>query len=300
MSWLALACVTDANAHVTLMQKEASPGSGYRATLMVPHGCAGSATTKLTVDIPEGLIAVKPMPKPGWTVEFVKGPYERTYDFMHGIKFSDGVRKIAWSGRLDDAFYDEFVFSGFVAGSLAAGSSLYFPVVQECERGSENWNQIPAAGQDPHALKSPAPSLRLVANATGPKFRAASLVIDAPWIMATPKGAKVAGGYLTVNNSGTSADRLIGAHIEGAGRVEIHEMTMRDGVMRMRPVPGGLEIFPGTAVELKSGGFHLMGVDLRRAFEAGQTVKGDLVFEKAGSVPVEFSVRAMGESQHRH
>lgn len=167
--WIAaLACTaavvaSPAAAHVTLERSEAMPGSGYRAVLRVPHGCERSATIKLRVQIPEGLIAVKPMPKPGWSIAVSKGPYARPHEFMHGITFSAGVRDITWTGRLDDDFYDEFVFSGFLPAALPADTTLVFPTMQECETGSASWTEVPAPGQDPHALKFPAPSLHLVA-----------------------------------------------------------------------------------------------------------------------------------------
>ena len=290
---------TPALAHVTLERAESAPGASYRAVLRVPHGCAGSATTKITVQVPEGMIAVKPMPKPGWTLTVKKGPYEKTYDFMHGIKMSAGVREIAWTGRLD-----EFVFAGFVASSLQPGATLAFPTVQECEKGTERWVDVAADGQDPHALKAPAPLVRLAqASGGGHEGHAAhaaaaatsgNISIEAPWLRATPSGAKVAGGYMKITNNGKEPDRLVGGTIEGTGRFEVHEMSMVDNVMRMRELANGLTIKPGETVELKPGGYHIMGLDLKNGFKAGQTVKGTLVFEKAGSIPVEYSVAPIG------
>src|SRR3954471_877122 len=86
-----------ASAHITLETRQATVGSSYKAVFAVPHGCAGSATTKLRVQIPEGVIAAKPMPKPGWTVDAVNGKYAAEYDF-HGSKVSDGVKEVVWSG----------------------------------------------------------------------------------------------------------------------------------------------------------------------------------------------------------
>ena len=111
---------------------------------MVPHGCAGSATTKIRVQIPEGVIAVKPMPKPGWNVEAIKGKYAAEYDY-HGSKSSEGVKEVVWSGgKLADDNYDEFVISTFLTGGLKPNTMLYFPVVQECEQGVSRWIDIPA------------------------------------------------------------------------------------------------------------------------------------------------------------
>src|SRR3954471_10793637 len=153
-----------AHAHVTLENRQAAVGSYYKATFAVPHGCAGSATTKIRVQIPEGVIAVKPMPKPGWNLEAVKGKYAASYDY-HGAKLSEGVKEVVWSGgKLADDNYDEFVFASYLTGNLKPNSMLYFPVVQECEQGASRWIDIPAEGHDAHGhdSKSPAPGVKLM------------------------------------------------------------------------------------------------------------------------------------------
>jgi copper(I)-binding protein len=134
-------------------------------------------------------------------------------------------------------------------------------------------------------------------------IRAGSLVIEAPWSRATPTGAKVAGGYVRITNSGTEPDRLLRASVDVAGRGELHEMSMQGGVMRMRELEAGLEIKPGQTVELKPGGFHLMFMDLKAGLKEGDAVPGTLVFEKAGTVPVTFRVGglgAQGAPEHAH
>jgi uncharacterized protein YcnI len=157
-----------AYAHVTLEQTTSSPGSFYKAVLRVPHGCEGSATVKLTVQIPEGVISVKPMVKPGWTIEVKRGAYAKPYSFLHGAKFTEGPREITWSGgNLPDAFYDEFVISTFIAGELPAGGMLYFPVVQECEKGTHHWIAVPSADKPADKLGDPAPGLKLLPKAKG-------------------------------------------------------------------------------------------------------------------------------------
>ena len=157
------ALATPAFAHVTLEIQEARIGAPYRAVLRVPHGCEDAATIALRVRIPDGVIAVKPMPKPGWTLATVTGKYGKTYTFFHNTKLSEGVVEISWSGgKLPDAWYDEFVFSAFLAGDLEADKTLYFPVVQECEKGVHRWIEIPAAGKTPADYPEPAPGLRLL------------------------------------------------------------------------------------------------------------------------------------------
>ena len=130
--------------------------------------------------------------------------------------------------------------------------------------------------------------------AAAQSYKAGSLVIEAPWSRATPGGAQVAGGYLTVTNTGSAPDRLVGASLSIASRGEVHEMSRDGAVMRMRPVEGGLEIKPGTKIELKPGGYHVMFMDLKQPLKQGDRISGTLQFEKAGAVPVEFAVRAIG------
>jgi len=131
-------------------------------------------------------------------------------------------------------------------------------------------------------------------------YKLGPLEIEHPWSRATPKGAMVAGAYLTIKNTGGTADRLTGGTVAIADRVEVHEMTMDQGVMRMRMLKNGLELKPGEATELKPGSYHLMFITLKEPLEQGKTVKGTLTFEKAGSVEVEFTVEAMGAQSPSH
>jgi periplasmic copper chaperone A len=131
-------------------------------------------------------------------------------------------------------------------------------------------------------------------------FKRGDLIVVSPWTRATPGGAKIAGGYLKITNNGAMVDRFVGAKSDATDHVEIHEMSMNDGVMKMRPLPNGLEIKPGETVELKSGGYHLMFMDLKRPLKQGDTLKATLQFEKAGSLEVTFNVNALGASAPPH
>jgi uncharacterized protein YcnI len=157
--------VSPATAHVSLEGKQATVGAAYKAVFAVPHGCAGSPTTKIRVQIPEGVIAVKPMPKAGWTLDTVTGKYAGEYDY-HGTKVTEGVKEVAWSGgKLADHNYDEFVISTYLTPGLKPNTMLYFPVVQECEQGTSRWIDIPAEGQGgghSHGSKTPAPGVKLM------------------------------------------------------------------------------------------------------------------------------------------
>src|SRR5690606_7608756 len=144
-------------AHVTLEVQQAAIGSSYKAVVRVPHGCGTDATNVVRIQIPEGFFAVKPMPKAGWTLEIVSGPYENAYD-NHGTQVTEGVMEIVWKdGNLPNVWYDEFVFRGTFAGSLEPGR-FYFPAIQECANGEEAWIDVTGS---PDA-EMPAPGLELV------------------------------------------------------------------------------------------------------------------------------------------
>ena len=123
---------------------------------------------------------------------------------------------------------------------------------------------------------------------------AGTLKISAPWARATPKGASVGGGYMTITNTGTASDRLTGGSTDVSSKFELHEMSMDNGVMKMRPLGSGLEIKPGQTVELKPGGYHIMLVGMKKQLKAGDHFKATLEFAKAGTVDVDFTVEGLG------
>ena len=148
-------------AHITLETRQAPAGSTYKAVLRVPHGCQGSPTTAIRVKIPEGVFNVKPMPKPGWTIESKKGKYAKGYNAGHG-DLTEGVLELSWTGgKLPDDHYDEFVFRAALSADLPAGKPVYFPVVAECEKGVERWIEIPEAGKKRDDYPFPAPDLMI-------------------------------------------------------------------------------------------------------------------------------------------
>lgn len=315
-AWTALLLLASlpAHAHVSLEQREASRGSSYKAVLKIPHGCDGTATHTVRVEIPEGYIGVKPMPKPGWTIKTTRGAYAQSYGYYHG-PISDGVKQIEWSGGdLPDDHYDEFVANGFIARELA-DSALFFKVVQVCDKGEERWVEVPAAGQDPHDLKAPAAVLKIADNsahdhghdhsghshgdakATTAEDGTAtigSLVVEGAFSRATAEGAKVGAGYLTIRNTGSVADTLVSVETSVAGRGEIHDMTMTDGVMRMRRLADGIEIPAGGSVALKPGGMHLMFMDLKQRLVEGEKIVVKLTFKSGASGDVVLPVKPLG------
>ena len=138
----------------------------------------------------------------------------------------------------------------------------------------------------------------LAASAHG--FKVGSLQIGHPWSRATPAGAKVGGGYLSIENKGTAPDRLVAVSVPFAARAEIHEMAVKDGIMTMRPLDNGIEIAPGQKVEFKPGGYHIMFMELKAPLAKEAKVPVTLVFEKAGSIDVDFNVEAMGAAGTGH
>ena len=134
----------------------------------------------------------------------------------------------------------------------------------------------------------------LGAPAHAQEVKAGDLVITQPWSRATPGGAKIAGGFLTIENKGAAPDRLVSGAGDIAGKVEIHEMSMNNGVMTMRPLDKGLVIEPGKTVKLAPGGYHLMLMDLKQPFKQGDKVPVTLEFERAGKVALSLDVQGVG------
>jgi periplasmic copper chaperone A len=134
----------------------------------------------------------------------------------------------------------------------------------------------------------------IAAPARAEDVRAGDLVITQAWSRATPNGAKIGSGYFTIENKGTTPDRLVGVAADVAGKVEVHEMAMKDGVMTMRPLEAGLTIDPGKTVKLTPGGYHLMMFDLKSPLKQGDALPVTLEFEKAGNVKVSLDVQGIG------
>ncbi|ETX16269.1 signal peptide protein [Roseivivax halodurans JCM 10272] len=288
-------------AHATLEQKEAAIGATTKVTLRVPHGCNGEATNAVRIQIPEGFYAVKPMPKAGWDLSTETGTYETPYD-NHGTEVTEGVRAVTWSGGdLPDGHYDEFTIRGSVGPQLSADEALYFPSVQSCSNGMADWTDTSGS----HDVPNPAPSLTLVAGdsahahghgdagmTTGAAVTLGDLEIAGPFARATLPNQPVAGGFMTVTNTGETDDTLIAASSPAAGRMEVHEMAMDGDVMRMRELEDGLPIPAGETVSLEPGGYHVMFMDLSGPLAEGDTAEVTLTFEKAGEVTVTMPVVA--------
>ena len=123
-----------------------------------------------------------------------------------------------------------------------------------------------------------------------------AVAVRAPWARETVPGVQVSAAYARIENGTNHAVRLTGAETDVAGRIELHNVTMDGGVMRMRPVAGGIEIPAGQTVELKPGSYHIMLLQLRRPLRAGETIPVTLRFEGAPAIRADVPVRSAAEA----
>jgi uncharacterized protein YcnI len=161
---VAILASAPATAHVTLERNEAPADSFFNAMVNVPHGCEGSPTLKVRVRIPEGVIGVKPQPKPGWDLAIRKEKLAQPIVESHGRTITEVVAEVTWTGKLVDENFDQFGIHMRLPNK--PGETLYFPTVQECETGVHRWIEIPAAGKSRGDYKEPAPFLRLIPKRT--------------------------------------------------------------------------------------------------------------------------------------
>ena len=312
------------HAHVVLVDGTAAPGAYYTSFFRVGHGCAGSATTALRVEMPEGIVTARPQPKPGWTIAVEHAPLPAPLKGEGGKPVTERVTAITWrGGPLPDDEWDQF---GFMAKLPDQPQKLYFPAIQTCEMGESRWVEISAepgahlshpapmlilakggaddmAGMDmgglaPTSVKDPGD---LAGQASSPRphpsRRPASrgVTIEGAWIAAPPNGAPTAAGYLTVRNSSDTPDTLLGGSSPLVRAVTIHAMSMDGEVMRMRPIPGGLTVpAHGVVVLSQASGHHLMFEGPKRPFKPGDHVPATLRFKTAGEVRVTFQVKPFG------
>jgi hypothetical protein len=134
----------------------------------------------------------------------------------------------------------------------------------------------------------------VVPAAAAGDYDVGTIHISQPWSRATAKGATTGAGYMTITNKGAAPDKVSCISDDASALCQIHSMTMEGGVMKMRPVEGGLEIKPGESVMLKPGGYHVMFRDLKHPLEQGASVKVTLKFEHAGTIDVDYPVLALG------
>jgi uncharacterized protein YcnI/copper(I)-binding protein len=321
-----------AQAHVTMAPNSTSNGAAVRLVFTVPHGCDGAATTGFEVKIPEGFVSAKPQPKPGWQLTIGSAAYARAYT-VFGEAVTTGAVDISWQGgNLPDDQFDEFVISGTLQG-FETPARLAFPVVQSCGAASVGWTEIPPVGGAAHGLKHPAPELDVTltpardampgmdmsgtdmsgtdmsgmdmsgidmgtaaSTVPGPDkpVTLGNLSITRPFARAMLPGQPTGGGYLSIANSGSADDTLVGASSPAARSVTLHEMKMNGSVMEMRALPDGIRIPAGATVALSPDGLHMMFENVSAPFRPGGRIPVTLVFAHAGKVEIDLPVAAIG------
>jgi uncharacterized protein YcnI len=154
-----LAGATGASAHAVLDQWTAPAGSYYKGVITATHGCKGSPTHTVRIQIPLNVRGAMPMPKYGWDLEIVVKTLDEPYE-SYGRTITEDVRELIWrGGPLPNEYIDEFVFQ--VKLPEEAGQVVYFKTIQECEEGFNRWIEIPEPGQSSWDLEAPAPGLTL-------------------------------------------------------------------------------------------------------------------------------------------
>lgn len=150
----------DASAHIVLAEHEAKAGSYYQATFDVPHGCAGSATTGISVEIPADIVTAKPQPKPGWTLTITREDLAVPVASESGAMLKQRTKTISWTGgKLLDEDFDAFAMMVHLPSRTGP---LYFPVVQTCESGKTLWTEVPPPGKTAHDVPHPPPYVVLL------------------------------------------------------------------------------------------------------------------------------------------
>jgi periplasmic copper chaperone A len=132
------------------------------------------------------------------------------------------------------------------------------------------------------------------APGAAPAETAGAITVENAWSRAVPAGASVGVGYLAIRNEGGEPDRLVSASTSLAAETEIHQTTMADGVMRMRPVPDGVPVPAKSTIMLEPSGYHFMFMGLTQPLKEGDAFPAKLTFERAGTVEVTFQVLGIG------
>jgi len=261
---LALGGAGGALAHVTLAQQTASAGADYVATFRVGHACQGATSTNgLSVQLPAGFVLDKAEPRAGWSLQA-------------------GAGQVAWKADAADRAVPGHEKAQFVVRGKLSGQpgTLWFKVLQSCDAGSADWAQVPAS--DAERPEFPAARLDVIAGAVAP------VEVSGGWVRRAVPGQSGTGAFMTLRAAAPL--RLVGVTTPVAGVAEVHEMKMEGDRMNMRAVEGGLPLPAGQDVALKSGGYHLMLMDLKQPIPDGASVPLLLQFVDAQGQPSALSL----------
>jgi len=276
-----------AAAHVSLETPIAEPGVAYQGVLRVGHGCDGSPTTALKMRLPAGFADARALPKVGWTIEAKAGV-------------------VSWTAAAKDVVLPpnqrgEFPFT--VTAPRKPGNE-WVKVLQTCEKGTQDWADVPATGTSTAGMKTPAMLLNVLAPR---EFAMAKMLprVEGGWVRGTVAGQSGTGAFMRFTAS--EPVTLVSVATPVAGTAEVHEMKMEGDVMRMRAVPK-LDLPAGQTIELKPGGYHLMLTDLKQALQKDTVVPVTLVFRNARglesrmdvSLPVQMQGPDGAAGGHKH
>lgn len=126
--------------------------------------------------------------------------------------------------------------------------------------------------------------------------KAVAVVVTDAWARETAPDAKAGGAFMTIANGTAKDDVLVSATAKFAGKVEMHESTMDNNVMVMRPLADGIPLKAGSVTRLAPGGLHVMFIDLKGPLRAGKEVEVTLNFKEAGAQTVKLPVKSMAEA----
>lgn len=195
---LMAAGIASASAHVTVKPDTTDAGAYSVLTFAASHGCEGSPTTSFTINIPDSIADAKPTIYPGWDVKKVEEKLAEPLTTADGSTITKHIGQIVYTAKtpLQDGY--RMAFEIQVQNPDKAGETLAFPTLQTCEKGKTDWSQLPAEGQDPHALEAPAPSYTLTAASEAGHQQATSTTTDntAQTASASDSGASQVPGYL--------------------------------------------------------------------------------------------------------
>ena len=290
-----LAWAMPAFSHIFLESGSAAAGTTYKAVFQIGHGCQGSPTTGVSVQIPDGFQGAKPYPKAGWDLSTQLAKLAKPYE-QYGKQVLEDTTVVSWTAAskaaaLPDAYFDEFVLRGKLPPTPGP---LWFKVLQTCENGSNSWSEVPASGVSIQGLKSPAALLEVTGRSAAALQPAAAqpiqpVQVSAGWVRATVVGQKSSGAFMRL--TARTALHLTGVSTPLAGEAEIHEMKMDGDVMKMRPLTAGLALPAGKTVDLKASGLHLMLLDLKKILVAGSTVPMTLLLRDAQGVTSKIDIQ---------
>jgi uncharacterized protein YcnI len=221
-----LAAAGPAAAHVSISASETAAGAFTVLTVSVPHGCDGSATTKVAIQLPEEILSVTPTRNPFWNLTVEQEKLAEPVTDSHGNTTTERDSTVVYTAKtpLPDGQRDTFELS--LQLPEEEGKTLVFPAIQTCERGETAWTEIAASGENTGELEHPAPSVTTTAAlAEGGHGTAATATGDDDKVTGSAGGAAGAGAdedsSAAVATAGLGVG-VLGLLVGGAALVLVH------------------------------------------------------------------------------